>query len=311
MQHGGCHNIMQLIVTVKKLNKRTRVPDNLTEKNSIAGTVLQGFKFEGEEVKGIHDPALGKWYKDQHGYYYWGGGLHILKQNPPPPGTVHIDHLPANLPADYVLGADLSHYNAKPDWEAIRQAGVSFVYLKISEGVGTPDQKAKEHADNAIAHGLKTGYYHFCRPDTRNGGSLQSDATAEANAAVAIMQQLPATEMPIVLDLEDQTSWDTPLSKNDYQAWITIFIQQVIDATGIAPIIYSRKEYLDRKLPKEHTLGKYPLWLANYSVTDANKLKCPVGWDDWSIWQFTGKAKVGGNAALDLNILKDLEVINL
>ena len=300
---------MQLIVTVKKLNKRSRVPARLTEKDSIAGTVKQGFKFEGEEVTGIADPSLGKWYKDRNGYYYWGGGLVVL-QHPPAAGSeAHIDRLPANLPADYVLGADLSHYNAKPDWDAITKAGISFVYLKISEGVGTPDKKAREHADNALAHGLKTGYYHFCRPDTRNGGTLQSDAIAEANEAVIIMQQLPATEMPIVLDLEDQSSWDTPLPKKDYQTWIETFIRQVISATGIPPVIYSRKEYLDRKLPKDHTLGKYQLWLANYSVTDAAKLKCPVGWKDWSIWQFTGKARVGGNAALDLNILKDLTVI--
>jgi lysozyme len=305
MQQEAAWYIMQLIVTVKKLNKRNRVPAKLTDKDSIIGTVFQGFKFEGTEVPTVPDPALGKWYQDRDGYYYWGGGLMPL----PPPANNVIDHLPANLPTDYLLGADLSHYNAQPDWDAISNAGISFVYLKISEGVGTPDPKAREHADNALAHSLKTGYYHFCRPDTRNGGTPQTDAIAEANEAVIILQQLPPTTLPLVLDLEDQSSWDTPLQKMDYLAWIETFIHQIIRSTGITPVIYSRKEYLDRKLPANHTLGQYHLWLANYSTTDTAKLKCPIGWQDWSIWQFTDKAHLGGNAALDLNIMKDLTVI--
>ncbi|MGO4293626.1 glycoside hydrolase family 25 protein [Chitinophaga sp. RAB17] len=296
---------MQLIVTVKKLNKRNRVPAKLTDKSSIIGTVLQGFKFEGTEVKNISDPSLGKWYKDRDGYFYWGGGLMAL----PEPAMFPLEDLPINLPENYLLGADVSHYNSRPDWDAMIHAGISFVYIKISEGVGTPDQKAKAHAENAHANGLKTGYYHFCRPDTRNGGTLQTDAIAEANAAVIILQQLPEPALPLVLDLEDQSSWDTPLSKKDYLAWIEIFIQQIIQSTGVPPVIYSRKEYLDRKLPKDHTLGKYHLWLAAYSIRDANKLKCPVGWQDWSIWQFSEKAHIGGNAMLDLNIMKDLTVI--
>jgi lysozyme len=297
--------VMQLIVTVKKLNRRSRVPAKLTEKESILGTVPQGFKFDGEEVKNIPDPVLGKWYKDQEGFFYWGGGVMLL----PPPANPSIERLPLHLPESYLLGADLSHYNARPDWDAIAHAGISFVYLKISEGVGTPDNKAKEHAGNALAHGLKMGYYHFCRPDRRNGGSVQSDALAEANEVIKLMGQLPESTLPLVLDLEDQTGWDTPLQKKDYQVWIEAFIQHIIEATDVTPVIYSRKEYLDRKLPKDHSLGKYALWLANYSVRDTVKLKCPVGWNDWSIWQFTEKAHIGGNAALDLNIMKDLTVM--
>ncbi|PSL46537.1 glycosyl hydrolase family 25 [Chitinophaga niastensis] len=302
---------MQLIVTVKKLNKRNTIPKSFAEKHSIIGTVLQGYKFEGEEVKeGLNSP-LGKWYKDRDGFYYWGGGLIIAARSTPQRKIITVGGLPLNLPEGYMLGADLSHYNDRPDWAAINRAGVSFVYLKISEGVGSQDSKVKEHADNALQLGIKVGYYHFCRPDRKNTGTIEDDAVAEANNAINLFQHLPAAQLPLALDLENENNWDTPLEKIAYTMWIETFIAHVQRVTGTSPVIYSRKEYLDRKLPPNHTLGKYRLWLANYSVTDCHKLACPHGWSDWAIWQFTDKAGIGGNAKLDLSILKDPTIIPL
>ena len=68
---------MQLIVIVKKLNKRTSVPASLPDPSNIIGVVHQGFRFEGVEVNvgEVINPSMGKWYKDRDGFFYWGGGL--------------------------------------------------------------------------------------------------------------------------------------------------------------------------------------------------------------------------------------------
>jgi len=296
---------MQLIVTVNKLNRRSFPPELLSDSN-ITGTVLKGFRFEGEEAKAeeIRNRSLGKWYKDKNGFYYWGGGLIIEVQTPP---VIHnnISNLPANLPADHRIGIDISHHNDKPDWKAIKDAGISFCFIKISEGVGTKDKKAREHSDNAKANGLKIGYYHFCRPDTRNGGTIESDAIAEAEEALSIISQLGTPDLPLVLDLEDQQHWDTPLKPKDYLKWIQVFIGRIKEQPGIDTIIYSRKEYLDRKLPTNHNLGNNSLWISNYSQKDCDKVLCPAGWQTWAIWQFTEKGVIGNNPKLDINILKD------
>ncbi|HMG14609.1 MAG TPA: chitosanase, partial [Saprospiraceae bacterium] len=68
-----------LIVTAKKLNKRKYVPANLPETAGIIGFVNNKFSFQGEEVKIVPNPALGKWYKDRDNNYYWGGGLQIME----------------------------------------------------------------------------------------------------------------------------------------------------------------------------------------------------------------------------------------
>jgi hypothetical protein len=64
----------QYIVTVKQLNKRRYPVSDPSDKSNIAGTVFNGFTFQGEEATDI-DSALGKWYRDRDGYYYWGGGV--------------------------------------------------------------------------------------------------------------------------------------------------------------------------------------------------------------------------------------------
>lgn len=292
---------MKLIVNVKKLNKRSSVPVSLAEKN-IIGTVQEGFRFEGDEITALPNPALGKWYMDRDGYCYWGGGLIIEI----PKHIINIAGLPDNLPEDCTAGVDLSHHNANPDWTAISNSGAGFVFIKISEGVGSHDAKAQEHANNAKQNGLKIGYYHFCRPDIKSGGTIINDATAEADDALAVISKLPAPDLPLVLDLEDQKNWDTKLSKPDYLVWVSTFLKRIKEKSGVDSIIYSRKEYLDRKLPANHNLGKYKIWISYYpSRPDANNVACPVGWDDWAIWQYTEKGVIGNSSPIDINISKD------
>ena len=265
--------------------------------------VLRGFSFEGYEVTAEPaNPALGKWYKDRDNCYYWGGGLIVEAHLPGP--RVSYANLPANLPADFRFGIDLSHHNDRPDWQAFKDAGVSFAYCKISEGVGMHDHLASAHALNAVTHGIRPGYYHFCRPDLRNDGPI--DAAAEAIEALSLMTNLPATELPLVLDLEDQANWDTPLNHMQYVQWIRAFVDTVREKTGKDCMLYSRRGYFDDKLPADHGLGNIRFWLSAYPThPDAMATRCPKGWSDWAIWQYTESGAIGPNRPLDLNIMKD------
>ena len=127
----------RLVVTVSKLNKRSRIPSVLPESVGISGVVMKGFKFEGQEITSVPNPSLGKWYRDRDGSFYWGGGLIVEAEDV----GITVRGLPANLPGRYMIGVDVSHHN-DPDWNPIKGAGVTFCYIKISEGVGTPDPKS-------------------------------------------------------------------------------------------------------------------------------------------------------------------------
>jgi lysozyme len=285
----------QLIVNVNRLNRRNKIPDAFPDKENIIGVVKKGFRFESVEET---TNSLGKWFKDRDNAYYWSGGVLVL--DAPPIISIKINDLPANLPSEYKVGIDISHHNSLFDWPSIKMAGVSFVYLKISEGVGTADSMAKPNAEIARKLGFKVGYYHFCHPDTRNGGTVESDAKAEADDALSRMATLTTPDLPLVLDLENE---DMPLDKQKFLKWIHTFIGRM--GTAVEPMIYGGKAYLDARLPPDHDLGRYKLWIPRYEMNDANKLRCPTGWNDWTVWQYTEHGKVGNNSDLDVNILKD------
>jgi lysozyme len=291
---------MLLQVSVKRLNRRRGVPENLVDKSNIIGTVLQGFRFEGEEVTTVNDPALGQWFKDAGGSFYWGGGLIQLS------GSIisNFKDLPINLPSNFKFGIDVSHHNATLDWQAFKKAGCEFAFIKISDGVGTPDLQASLNAQNALQQNFRIGYYHFCHADRKSGGTIEKDAEAEAKDAINRMQNLPSADLPFVLDLEDD---NTPLSPKQYLDWVNTFIATIAPFSPKGIMIYSRKEFLDRRLPNQHGLGRdIRLWISRYpDRPDAKKVPSPIGWDDWSIWQYKESGAIGSSNPIDLNIMKD------
>ena len=223
------------------------------------------------------------------------------------PGLPHdfsnLTHLPVPLAEGFVKGIDISHHNQIVSWTAVKNAGIEFVYIKMTDGVSTPDQVADRHARAAKAQGLKVGYYHFCRPDKKIGGTLATDAAAEADEVVDTLRHLPPADLPLMIDLEDQgPRWDTPLNPADYLTWITLFLSKTTPGTNpsAAPIIYSRSEYLDRKLPARHGLTNR-LWLSRYNP-DFRLAVSARGWTNWTLWQFTEAGMISPNGLLDLNL---------
>jgi GH25 family lysozyme M1 (1,4-beta-N-acetylmuramidase) len=107
-----------------------------------------------------------------------------------------------------------------------------------------------------------------------------------------------------VLDLENEPAWDSPLNKVDYVKWVKAFCEEVAKVMDRKPIIYTYKAYLDGKLPADHKLGGYHLWIANYNKKDCRNVPVPNGWEYWDIWQFTEKGGLGANKNLDLNIAR-------
>lgn len=207
---------------------------------------------------------------------------------------------------DYLRGIDISHYNTINDWNALKKAGIVWIYIKISEGVGTPDQMAQTFALLARQYGFKIGYYHFGRPDAKVGGLVTTDALAEANEVINIQKNLPVADLPLMLDLEEAGTWDTPLNKANYLLWVETFLEKFYNPLkpGLSPLIYSRQNYLNLHLPANHQLAaKYRLWLAKY--TDDYATAIPAnGWKNWLLWQFTESGIIGNNSVFDLNLIK-------
>jgi GH25 family lysozyme M1 (1,4-beta-N-acetylmuramidase) len=191
---------------------------------------------------------------------------------------------------------DISSNNGKVDFVAAKNGGVTDVFLRLSMGVGCIDKATVANAKAAMAAGISVSYYHLAYADIKNGGSAISDAMAEANYFVQCVKTLgiPAPKY-VAIDLETQAKLD----RVHYQQWLQTWLDAVEKALGITPIIYTYASYLDSVLPAGHPFGKYPLWIANYNISDASRANgstplLPKGWTKFALWQYSEKGAVAG-----------------
>jgi hypothetical protein len=66
-----------------------------------------------------------------------------------------------------VHGTDVSKYQGSIDWPAVRASGISFAFIKATEGGDRLDDRFAENWHAAKAAGIPRGAYHFfyfCRP---------------------------------------------------------------------------------------------------------------------------------------------------
>lgn len=224
-----------------------------------------------------------------------------------------VKNLPGALPDHFVKGVDVSHHNGNVDWAVLSAAGVEFAFVKVTEGINTPDPMAQTHALGARQAGLKIGYYHFCRPSPQSGrAAIVADAKAEAMDFKLALRNLPKPDLPPVLDLEADGA-AVPAAPTDFLAWVQTFAGELFDPAGVLlfPILYSRAEYLARRLPSNHNLGSIcKLWLSRYTA-DYRQAQPAGGWTDWSIWQFTEAGGLLPTGPLDLNLWRRAEYTDL
>jgi lysozyme len=200
-------------------------------------------------------------------------------------------------------GVDISHYNKSVNWTTLSDK-IDFCIIKLSDGKANADDYSQTHAQGAASVGKAFGFYHFARPESIGGESVEDNAKAQASFVMGLLTDLQSrginAKLPLCLDLEDippraatatkpaRPGWDTNLGSDGYLLWIKTFIAGIFDpvANPLKPALYGRQNYLDQHLPDGHGLGAYPLWLSRYNADAANAVPA-AGWDDWDGWQFS------------------------
>ncbi|WP_405364709.1 glycoside hydrolase family 25 protein [Kitasatospora sp. NBC_00039] len=189
-----------------------------------------------------------------------------------------------------VRGIDSYHGDHGPeekqafDWPAIARSGQSFVMLKATQGTGFTDGWfARDLAGARSVDLIRTGYHYFTADED---GSAQADHFLDVLHHEGFTGTKPG-ELPPVLDLEQCEKAGHRLQLGQVKA----FLQQVRKVTGAAPIIYTRKGFVDDCLGGTKELSRYPVWLARYGDTPPRPLPGATGWD---FWQYTDHASVPG-----------------
>ena len=193
-----------------------------------------------------------------------------------------------------VHGVDVSIYEPRVDWHALRSQGFKFAFIRATSGMGYVDSKFSDHWDGARDAGLLRSPYHYL--------IARHDARKQADLFISTVGS-DKGELPPVVDLEDAYNENLPSSV------IISTCKKVLDfveqAFGRRPMVYSRKTYLDAHFTQ---FGKPPAWAKDYDIwvaqypwnfnastmPNVNMPQQPPGWKEWKFWQYSESAIVEG-----------------
>jgi lysozyme len=180
-------------------------------------------------------------------------------------------------------GVDVSSHQRAIAWGAVRDAGVAFTFIRVSDGADVADAAFDTNWSGAKAAGILRGAYQFFRPS--------QDPIAQADVVVDALAPDPG-ELPVVLDFEVTEGQPATVTVARARPWLA----RVESATGRTPIVYTTPS-MGSVL--RGNLATYPLWVANYGAM------CPAipsGWSDWLFWQRSATGSIDGiGAPVDLD----------
>jgi lysozyme len=190
-----------------------------------------------------------------------------------------------------VHGTDVSKYQASIDWPKARASGISFAFIKATEGGDRFDEYFDEHWSGTKAAGIpRAGYhfYYFCTP-----------AAKQARWFIAHVPNDPSA-LPPVLDMEWNPHSPTCRLRPDKEtvrAEMTVFLGMLERHYGKKPIIYTTLDFFDDN--DLSSFRGYPYWLRSVAGHPDEK----YGSHPFTFWQYTGTGIVPGiTGDADINV---------
>ena len=189
--------------------------------------------------------------------------------------------------ADTAKGIDVSHFQGEVDWAKVKQAGITFTFVKATGGDDYTDPHFDENWAGSGKAGLFRGAYHFFYAN--------DDALGQAKHFINTVKSFPRN-LPPVVDVEVSEHVD----KEKLVADVLVWLDYVRQTTGCTPIIYTDPGFGDHYFTNKE-LKAYPLWIADYATRVED---IPSAWwgEHWTFWQYTQTGEIAGvNADVDRN----------
>ncbi|KAI0739124.1 glycoside hydrolase family 25 protein [Daedaleopsis nitida] len=178
-------------------------------------------------------------------------------------------------------GIDISHYQGTVNFNTAKANGISFVYIKATEGTTYLDPSFSDHYVGATNAGLLRGGYHFAHPDTSSGATQAKYFLAHGGGWTSDGRTLPGA-----LDIEYGPSGSEcyGLSASAMVSWIKDFSNTYHSAVGVYPVIYTTTDWWKTCTGNSASFASTnPLWLAHYSSSIG---ALPAGWSYATFWQY-------------------------
>lgn len=202
-----------------------------------------------------------------------------------------------------IYGLDLSKHNGTVDFNAIKNAGNSFVILRAGYGKVTSQKDAKfeEYYAGAKAVGLAVGAYWY------SYALSAEEAKQEAEACLAVIKD-KQFEYPIFFDMEDADGYKAKngMPSNSTLAAICNTFCADVEKAGYFVGIYASSSWFRNQL--KNVSNAYDKWYAAWgdadAVLDENEVRT-----DCRIHQFTSSYILGGKR-FDRNVVYGFDYPN-
>lgn len=192
-------------------------------------------------------------------------------------------------------GIDVSKWQREVDWDQVRDADVTFAFVKATQDDYRLDPFFARNWAETKRVGIKRGAYHFFIPAAPVQGQIEMFLSTV---------ELEAGDLPPVLDVEVIEKHTSPA---DMRKNMRIWLEAVTAHYGVKPIIYTNQNFYRRWL--QGHFKDYHFWIARY-----NTIEPDIHHEDkWLFWQYTDTGRLAGvNAAIDLNYFTgDMNALNL
>lgn len=188
------------------------------------------------------------------------------------------------------IGIDISKWQGDVDFNALKEAGVEFVIIRVGtssgiNGENLVDSKFEQNINGANKAGIPVGIYFY---------SYANSEDRAISDALWVLEQIKdyKVDLPIAFDWENWSFYNEfNLSFFGLSSMADSFVKTVRDA-GYEGMLYSSKNYLEDIWFK----GDYPVWLAHYTTKTNYE-------GDYEFWQLCNNGRVAGiNGDVDINI---------
>lgn len=183
------------------------------------------------------------------------------------------------------LGIDVSHYQGTINWSSVKAAGISFAYIKATEGTTYQDPDFSANYLHAYNAKVIRGAYHFAQPGSSSGATQAAYFAAHGGAWSADNLTLPG-----MVDLEGGCYG---LSTSAMDSWILDFYTTYKSKTGRDVVIYTSPSWWNTCTGDWSGMtSRSPLFIADW--TTASNPTIPAAFSYATLWQYTDAGSVSG-----------------
>jgi lysozyme len=193
------------------------------------------------------------------------------------------------------MGVDVSEWQGRPDWRAVRADGKVFALARATYGAHYEDASFAYNWPHIKAAGLLRGAYHVAVPGQVSTDPL-TDAQHQAAVFLAVLDRyggITGGDLPPALDLElNPHGWASAAVMEWALKWLDS-VDAAVHNPRQAAMVYSYPAFLAR-FPARSALSRRALWIA-----DDNPAGAPAdvaGWTRWTCWQYWDRGTVSGIA---------------